>query len=221
MPSASEQAATRARRVTSGAAEHNDDNRDGERESAMKSAAQTATDAARAASRVLTGTARVWAKQHFPHWTGERVLSDEETDGSSAHDGRAPSTEEGPTTSDGSHHGKQTRGGRGAGPDGHQARQRRDTTPPRRTPTRRPQRGGAGNAADDGQGDPKVALGPGAAPTTEPSVKFTVAGSRRPLTWDIGTGAGINQLAITRENCGLYGNPFQMPWGPAVDPPFC
>ena len=51
-------------------------------------------------------------------------------------------------------------------------------------------------------------------PVTEPSVKFTVAGSRRPLTWDTGTGAGVGPLAITRDS-GPYGNPVQMPRGVA------
>ena len=60
-----------------------------------------------------------------------------------------------------------------------------------------------------------AALGPGAAPAAEPSVKFTVAGSRRPLTWDTGPGAGVDKLFMSRADSGPYGNPFRMPRGAA------
>lgn len=77
-----------------------------------------------------------------------------------------------------------------------------------------PQPGVPGHTEGEEQGDPTTASGPGEPPVTEPSVKFTVAGSRRPLTWDTGAGAGVGPLAITRDS-GPYGNPFQMPRGVA------
>ena len=64
--------------------------------------------------------------------------------------------------------------------------------------------------AADGQGSSREANDAGSVPDGQPSIRFMVAGSSRPATFDTGAGNGIRPVEITRSRGGALRNPFQI-----------
>jgi hypothetical protein len=229
-PSAAEQSATRARMAVSGRASSGSHGRDGERISAMQQAASDVAAAARVASRVLTDTASEWRVVHHPEWRGGRGPSDgSDGDDSDVEDVLADghvSAEEGPTDEEGAGSAARPQPRRvepatsstatsaGASTSAGSASKRRkrpvahlDDSDSEEEVATQPTGDAAG--ADD-QDDEAGADGVGTLPAQAPSIRFTVAGSDRRPTWDMGTGVGIMAVPIERTTGGPFGNPFPM-----------